>query len=153
MLFRSGKVEAKKATTKMPGDRVILKGVPLCALTAVHYAGVNVYDAKYHTTDDVLKDAIPQADFNPMLEDPSAKMGANTVSKTAKDFRIAAGPLPPDASGSSCQYEWSIRSAAKASSRCTSWRPRCVAANAWTTTSRPPRSWSTRARSTRRRPS
>lgn len=85
-------------------DRAILRRVLLKSLQPVHNTGFNVYDAKFMCTDHVLKAPPPTGDFNPRTE-----KGPKTVQEHDSEFSIAAGPLPPDASTSACQYEWSIR--------------------------------------------
>ncbi|CAE8604779.1 unnamed protein product [Polarella glacialis] len=85
--------------------RMVLKKVSLTHLSAVHYTGINVYDAEFKTIDDVLRAPPPMNDFNPRevdIKQPNYK-------KQSEKFSIAAGPLPADASPAACLYEFSIR--------------------------------------------
>jgi len=101
----------KKLKYKMPGylekghkvnglERCVLKRVPKTLISAVHYSGINMYDSSFKTTMDVVNGRPPMNDFNPCAKD---------AIKNSKNFAIAAGPMPPDASNGACQYEWSIR--------------------------------------------
>lgn len=82
--------------------RAILLGVPLAMMRASSYAGINVYDTSLTSTADALEVDAPQNDFNFQSAHPDAQQGG-------RKFRIAAGPLPPDASPAACQYEWAVR--------------------------------------------
>jgi hypothetical protein len=93
------RVKVTAATKPAQTPRAILQRVHTALLNPVHYSGINIYDARFKTTEDVLGCPAPNNDFNPR-EDSAAEV--------MKSFAIACGPMPPDASPAACQYEWSI---------------------------------------------
>ncbi|CAE7447491.1 MKK1 [Symbiodinium natans] len=95
--------KAKEGETATP--RFILRQVPTILLSAVHYSGVNVYDALYKTTSDVINAPPAVNEFDPRSYE-AAQKGAK---KDYLEYKLAAGPLPPDASTSACLYEFNVR--------------------------------------------
>eukprot|EP00931_Biecheleriopsis_adriatica_P040925 TRINITY_DN23439_c0_g1_i1.p1 TRINITY_DN23439_c0_g1~~TRINITY_DN23439_c0_g1_i1.p1 ORF type:complete len:3484 (+),score=873.59 TRINITY_DN23439_c0_g1_i1:112-10563(+) len=93
------------AAAKDKPPRAVLRQVPMALLSAVHYSGINIYDAEFKTIDDVLKAPAPVNDFDPR----SAEASKPNASKDHLQYSMPAGPLPPDATTSACQYEFSIR--------------------------------------------
>lgn len=92
---------------KKPAEaRAVLKKVPQNYLRAVYGAGFNIYDSLYKTTDDVLKNPVPRNDFDPRQ---AAAAKDPYVADPRAPYLLAAGPMPPDASPASCEYEWSVR--------------------------------------------
>ena len=84
--------------------RVLIKGVHCAQLSALHSAGFNVYDAALQTSEEVVQEFIP-------APPPAVALRAaapRTRAAVPPLRRVAAGPLPPDASPDACQYEWSL---------------------------------------------
>lgn len=69
----------------------------------MHYAGINLYDSAFRTTEDVLKALAPSNAFDPK------SVEAMKATEQTYEYRLAAGPLPADASPACCSYEFSIR--------------------------------------------
>jgi len=82
--------------------RYILSKVPQILVSAVHYSGINVYDSAFKSTDDLMKAPKPSNAFDPRSE-------AAQQNKELYEYRLAAGPLPPDASPACCTYEFSVQ--------------------------------------------
>lgn len=72
---------------------------------SVHYSGINVYDSALKSTEDVLRAPKPSNAFDPR----SAEAAQNAPKDQLYEYRLAAGPLPPDASPACCTYEFSVR--------------------------------------------
>ncbi|CAK9114839.1 unnamed protein product [Durusdinium trenchii] len=90
--------------------RVLLKGVPLQVVQSVQPASFNIYDAAITTTDEIVR-IDPRKignDYNPRLIDGTVD-DMSVLGGHRGSYRIAAGPLPPDANPTDCQYEWSLR--------------------------------------------
>jgi len=99
------KLERKGKGGETLPPRFILKQVPAILLNAVHYSGINVYDALFKTTSDVIQAPPPANEFDPRSYE-AAQKGAK---KNYLEYKLAAGPLPPDASTSACMYEFNVR--------------------------------------------
>lgn len=110
-----------------PGDlknnvattRHILMRVPTLYLRGVHVAGINVYDAQYSTTKQMLTSTRPPTyPFQPslssqeatrLMENKSGNQATQARVVAHPRFTVQAGPMPADAGPSACQYEWSLR--------------------------------------------
>ncbi|CAL1153084.1 unnamed protein product [Cladocopium goreaui] len=86
-------------------DRYVLTKVPQILVGSVHYSGINVYDSALKSTEDVLRAPKPSNAFDPR----SAEAAQNAPKDQLYEYRLAAGPLPPDASPACCTYEFSVR--------------------------------------------
>eukprot|EP00928_Gymnodinium_smaydae_P067959 TRINITY_DN5099_c0_g1_i1.p1 TRINITY_DN5099_c0_g1~~TRINITY_DN5099_c0_g1_i1.p1 ORF type:complete len:3333 (+),score=742.01 TRINITY_DN5099_c0_g1_i1:194-10192(+) len=103
--------DASKTSQSASVARSLVKRLPIMYLQAVQGASFHIYDSMFHSTADVLTVPLPDPGFDPRLE---GRPGSTTTpeqrqQRLAQSRAVAAGPLPPDASGAACEYEWSIR--------------------------------------------
>eukprot|EP00928_Gymnodinium_smaydae_P067961 TRINITY_DN5099_c0_g2_i2.p1 TRINITY_DN5099_c0_g2~~TRINITY_DN5099_c0_g2_i2.p1 ORF type:complete len:3332 (+),score=752.58 TRINITY_DN5099_c0_g2_i2:2916-12911(+) len=92
------------ANASKPG-RALVKRVPMMYVQAVHSAGFHIYDALFHKSADVIAAKAPESGFDPR----TCKDGNIAEGTQRGSFCLAAGPMPPDVSNASCEYEWTVR--------------------------------------------
>mmetsp|Transcript_14093 Transcript_14093/g.26206 ORF Transcript_14093/g.26206 Transcript_14093/m.26206 type:complete len:3581 (+) Transcript_14093:145-10887(+) len=107
---------------KAKPPKVILREVPTMLLQSAQTMSFNVYNAAYGSIEDIQKDAnkidpFPVPDTTPVdpkkdLAKPETQRDAYQERVTSMlksdEFKLPAGPLPPDCSPAAAQYEWSL---------------------------------------------